>query len=48
VLCVIATFLAYAPASLTFSPLDRLTQRNPPAPAATIGAEADALHLDEP
>ncbi len=48
VLCAIATFLAYSLASVTFDPLSRLTQRNPPAPPATVAAKAAALHLNEP
>jgi peptide/nickel transport system permease protein len=48
VLCLVATFLAYALASLTFSPLSQLQQRNPPPPAATIAAKRAELRLDEP
>jgi len=48
VLCVIATFLAYALASLTFRPLSALENRQPPPPPATIAAKAAELHLDQP
>lgn len=48
VLCLLATFLAFSLASLTFHPLDQLQQRNPPPPAATIQAKAHELRLDEP
>lgn len=47
-LCLIATFLAYTLASLTFHPLDVLLTRNPPPSPATIAAKARDLHLDEP
>ncbi|NMH97086.1 ABC transporter permease [Pseudonocardia acidicola] len=48
VLCLVATFLAYTLASLTFDPLGQLQQRNPPPPQATIDAKRAELHLDEP
>ncbi|HTF50508.1 MAG TPA: ABC transporter permease, partial [Pseudonocardia sp.] len=48
VLLILATFLAYALASLTFRPLDALSQRQPPPPASTIEAKAVSLHLDKP
>ncbi|WP_028927546.1 ABC transporter permease [Pseudonocardia acaciae] len=48
VLCVLATFLAFALASLTFRPLDQLAQRQPPPPASTIEAKKLELHLDLP
>ncbi len=48
VLSVIATFLAYALASLTFAPLSTLQQRQPPPPASTIAAKIAELNLDEP
>lgn len=48
VLCLIATFLAYTLASLTFHPLDVLLTRNPPPPPAVLAAKARDLHLDEP
>lgn len=47
-LCLLATFLAYVLASLTFRPLDQLEQRQPPPPAATIEAKRVELHLDQP
>jgi peptide/nickel transport system permease protein len=47
-LCLLATFLAYALASLTFRPLDSLAQRQPPPPAATIEAKRVELKLDQP
>jgi peptide/nickel transport system permease protein len=47
VLCVLATFLAFALASLTFRPLDQLAQRQPPPPASTIEAKKLELHLDQ-
>lgn len=46
VLCVLATFLAFALASLSFHPLDQLKQRQPPPPASTIEAKRVELHLD--
>lgn len=48
ILCVLATFLAFALASLTFHPLDQLAQRQPPPPASTIEAKRLELHLDMP
>ena len=48
VLCVIATFLAYTLASLTFRPLSTLENRQPPPPPATIAAKAAELNLDQP
>jgi glutathione transport system permease protein len=47
-LCVIATFLAYSLASLTFRPLSTLENRQPPPPPATIAAKTAELHLDQP
>lgn len=47
-LCVIATFLAYSLASLTFDPLARLAERQPPPPASTIQAKRLELNLDKP
>lgn len=47
-LCLLATFLAYVLASLTFRPLDQLEQRQPPPPAATIEAKRVELRLDQP
>jgi peptide/nickel transport system permease protein len=48
VLCIIATFLAYTLASLSFRPLSALENRQPPPPPATIAAKAAELNLDEP
>jgi peptide/nickel transport system permease protein len=48
VLCVLATFLAFTLASLSFRPLDQLAQRQPPPPASTIEAKRLELHLDKP
>jgi peptide/nickel transport system permease protein len=47
-LCLVATFLAFALGSLTFSPLGQLQGRNPPPPAAVIEAKRAELRLDEP
>jgi peptide/nickel transport system permease protein len=47
-LCLVATFLAFALASLTFSPLGQLQGRNPPPPASVIEAKRAELRLDEP
>ncbi|MGH3930894.1 MAG: ABC transporter permease, partial [Pseudonocardiaceae bacterium] len=47
-LCLAATFLAFALASLTFSPLGRLQERTPPPPAAVIEAKRADLRLDDP
>lgn len=48
VLCLVATFLAFTLASLTFSPLGQLQGRNPPPPPAVIAAKRAELRLDEP
>ncbi|SHG38003.1 ABC transporter permease [Streptoalloteichus hindustanus] len=48
VLCLVATFLAFTLASLTFDPLAKLNERNPPPPASTIEAKRRDLRLDEP
>ncbi|GAA5158375.1 ABC transporter permease [Pseudonocardia eucalypti] len=48
VLCVLATFLAFALASLTFRPLDQFAQRQPPPPPSTIEAKRVELRLDKP
>jgi peptide/nickel transport system permease protein len=48
ILCLVATFLAYLLASLTFDPIGILEQRNPKPPAATIEAKRVELHFDEP
>ncbi len=47
-LCLAATFLAFALASLTFSPLSNLQGRSPPPPASVIEAKRTELRLDEP
>jgi peptide/nickel transport system permease protein len=47
-LCLVATFLAFALGSLTFSPLGQLQGRNPPPPAAVIAAKRAELRLDDP
>lgn len=48
VLLALASFLAFALASLTFHPLDSLEQRNPRPPQSVIDAKAAELHLDQP
>lgn len=48
VLALVATFLAFTLASVTFDPIGVLQQRNPPPPAASIEAKKLALHLDQP
>ncbi|MGH3935953.1 MAG: ABC transporter permease, partial [Pseudonocardiaceae bacterium] len=47
-LCLAATFLAFALASLTFSPLSNLQGRSPPPPASVIEAKRAELRLDHP
>ena len=47
-LCLVATFLAFSLASLTFDPVGRLMERNPPPPQAAIDAKRAELRLDEP
>jgi peptide/nickel transport system permease protein len=47
-LLLVATFLAFALASLTFDPLAPLTERNPRPPAEVIEAKRAELRLDEP
>lgn len=47
-LCLAATFLAFALGSLTFSPLAQLQGRNPPPPPAVIEAKRAELRLDDP
>ena len=47
-LCLIATFLAFSLASLTFNPLATFAERTPPPPAAVIEAKRAELRLDEP
>ena len=48
VLLLLASFLTFSLASLTFNPLDSLEQRNPRPPQSVIDAKAEQLHLDEP
>ncbi|MFC9476614.1 ABC transporter permease [Nocardia sp. NPDC056952] len=48
VLLLLASFLTFSLASLTFNPLESLEQRNPRPPQSVIEAKADQLHLDEP
>ena len=48
VLLLVATFMAFALASLSFDPLAQLQQRQPPPPASTIEAKRMELHLDQP
>jgi peptide/nickel transport system permease protein len=48
VLLLLASFLTFSLASLTFRPLDSLEQRNPRPPQAVIDAKAEQLHLNEP
>lgn len=48
VLCLVATFLAYTLASLTFNPLSRYAERQPPPPVETIEAKRVELGLDQP
>lgn len=48
VLLVLASFVAFTLASLTFEPLETLQQRNPRPPQAVIDAKAAELNLDQP
>ncbi|GAB2699133.1 ABC transporter permease [Nocardia thraciensis] len=48
VLLVLASFLTFSLASLTFRPLDSLEQRNPRPPQSVIDAKAEELHLNDP
>ncbi|QYN36912.1 ABC transporter permease [Pseudonocardia sp. DSM 110487] len=48
VLCLVATFLAFSLAALTFDPLANFAERTPPPPAAVIEAKRAELRLDEP
>ncbi len=48
VLLLLASFLAFTLASLTFRPLESLQQRNPRPPQAVIDAKAAELNLDQP
>lgn len=47
-LCLVATFVAFSLASLTFSPLGQLEARSPPPPPAVIEAQRELLRLDDP
>lgn len=47
-LCLVATFLAFALAALTFDPIAKLQERNPPPPQSAIDAKRTELRLDEP
>jgi peptide/nickel transport system permease protein len=47
-LCLVATFLAFALAALTFDPVGRLLERNPPPPQSVIDAKRAELRLDDP
>jgi peptide/nickel transport system permease protein len=48
VLLLLASFLTFSLASLTFKPLDSLEQRNPRPPQSVIDAKAEQLHLNDP
>ncbi|MBF6238036.1 Dipeptide transport system permease protein dppB [Nocardia otitidiscaviarum] len=48
VLLLLASFLVFTVASLTFRPLDYLEERNPRPPQAVIDAKRAELRLDEP
>jgi peptide/nickel transport system permease protein len=48
VLCLVATFLAFALASLTFDPVGKLNARNPPPPRSALDAKRAELRLDQP
>src|SRR6185503_2373248 len=48
VLLVLASFLTFSLAALTFEPLDSLLQRSPRPPEAVIDAKAAKLGLDKP
>lgn len=48
VLLLLASFLTFTVASLTFNPLESLEQRNPRPPQAVIDAKAEELHLNDP
>lgn len=48
VLLVLASFLTFTVASLTFHPLDSLEARHPRPPQAVIDAKAAELHLNDP
>ncbi len=48
VLLVLASFLTFCLASLTFRPLDTYTQRHPPPPKELVDRKAAELGLDKP
>ena len=48
VLLILASFLTFTLASLSFEPLDSLLERNPRPPQAVIDAKAAELGLDQP
>lgn len=48
VLLVLASFLTFTLASLSFEPLDSLLERNPRPPQSVIDAKAAELRLDKP
>src|SRR6202008_4674193 len=48
VLLVLASFLAFCLASVTFRPLDTYTQRHPPPPKELVDRKAAELGLDKP
>ncbi|WP_280435609.1 ABC transporter permease [Nocardia carnea] len=48
VLLLLASFLTFTVASLTFNPLESLEQRNPRPPQSVIDAKAEELHLNDP
>ena len=48
VLLVLASFLAFCLASVTFHPLDTYTQRHPPPPKELVDRKAAELGLDKP
>ncbi|MEV6770977.1 ABC transporter permease [Nocardia sp. NPDC051030] len=48
VLLVLASFMVFTVASLTFTPLDYLEQRNPRPPQSVIDQKRAELHLDDP
>jgi peptide/nickel transport system permease protein len=47
-LCLVATFLAFSLAALTFDPLANFAERIPPPPAEVIEAKRAELRLDDP
>ncbi|QIS08078.1 ABC transporter permease [Nocardia arthritidis] len=48
VLLLLASFMTFSLASLTFKPLDYLEHRNPRPPQSVIDAKAEELHLNDP